>query len=84
MTKLCISEPMLQERGKKPNLIIQKLGKGIEKVVGLINFMNGCNFFWKQCKLSKPSFLKSQLVGQDKVGTFKNVGYNGKEWTKRG
>ena len=37
MTKLCISEPMLQERGKKPNLIILKLEKGIEKVVELIS-----------------------------------------------
>ena len=36
--------------------------------------MNGCNFFWKQCKLSKPSFQQSQLVNQDKVRTFTNVG----------
>ena len=28
----------------------------------------------KQCKLSKPSFQQSQLVSQDKVRTFKNVG----------
>ena len=64
--------------------MIQKLEKEIEKVVELINCMNGCEFFQKQYELSKPSFLQIQLVGHDKVRIFKNVGYNGIEWTKRG
>ena len=33
-------------------------------------------------KLSKPTFLQCQFVGQDAFRTFKNTGLGGMEWKK--